>query len=177
MPIEIADKFGATRIASSGVFPVMSAPEASSGRIEAIFITRQRHGTPEAVAEARAVPRCGLEGHKNFVADGHKDPGKELTLIASEMLDLLAREHGIPLGGCESRRNVLTSGIDLNALVGREFQLGAVRAKGIRLCEPCSDLVAYTGKNVLPAMVHRGGLRAGILTEGLIRPGDPIRAL
>lgn len=147
------------------------------GRIESIYIVPQRHVAPELVPEAHLIPRCGVKGHKNFVPEGHKDPGKELTLIAREALEYLLKEHGIDLKPNETRRNVLTSGIDLNQLVGREFTIGSVRAKGVRLCEPCCDLVSYTGKQVLPALVHRGGLRAGILTEGTIRTGDAIRAV
>ncbi|MBI3830772.1 MAG: sulfurase [Planctomycetes bacterium] len=149
----------------------------TEGRVERIFIVPQRHVAPELVASAHLVPRCGVRGHKNFVPEGHTDPGKELTLIAREALEYLLKEHGLDLQPHETRRNVLTAGIDLNQLVGREFTIGAVRAKGVRLCEPCCDLVSYTGKQVLPALVHRGGLRAGILTEGTIRPGDIVRAV
>ncbi|MCZ7646072.1 MAG: MOSC domain-containing protein [Planctomycetota bacterium] len=149
----------------------------TEGRVEEIYIVPQRHVAPQRVSEVRLVPKCGVAGHKNFVPEGHKDPGKELTLIAREQLEWLRQNHGIDLHSNETRRNILTSGIDLNQLVGREFTIGSVRIKGIRLCQPCSDLVKYTSKEVLPGLVHRGGLRAGILTEGVIRPGDTIRAV
>jgi len=64
--------------------------------------------------------------------------------------------------------------VDLNARVGREFQIGEVRVLGIRLCEPCNYLAKTTFSEALKGLVHKGGLRAQILTEGILRPGDPI---
>jgi len=75
----------------------------------------------------------------------------------------------------EARRNVVTRDVPLNHLVGREFMLGEVRVRGIRLCEPCSHLQALVGLPVIKALRHRGGLRAQILTRGMIRVGDPVR--
>jgi MOSC domain-containing protein YiiM len=75
----------------------------------------------------------------------------------------------------EHRRNIITRGIDLNGLVGLEFSVGEVRCRGMRLCEPCTVVQRYAGRPVLRALVHRGGLRADILSEGTIKIGDPIR--
>ena len=75
----------------------------------------------------------------------------------------------------ETRRNVVTRNVALNHLVGREFQLGNVKVRGIRLCEPCEHLEGIVGRPVIKGLRHRGGLRAQILTEGLIRVGDPVR--
>ncbi len=83
---------------------------------------------------------------------------------------------GSHLTAPESRRNVVTRGIDLNALVGREFTIGSVRAFGQRLCEPCVHLQRLTRPGVIAGLVHQGGLRADILTEGEIRLEDPIAA-
>ena len=76
----------------------------------------------------------------------------------------------------ESRRNVATRGIDLNALVGREFRIGPVRAFGQRLCEPCVHLQRLTRPGVVAGLVHKGGLRADLLSGGEIRVGDRIEA-
>jgi MOSC domain-containing protein YiiM len=83
---------------------------------------------------------------------------------------------GSQLTAPESRRNVVTRGIDLNALVGREFTIGSVRALGQRLCEPCVHLQRLTRPGVIAGLVHQGGLRADILTDGEIRLGDRIAA-
>jgi MOSC domain-containing protein YiiM len=82
-----------------------------------------------------------------------------------------------PLTASEHRRNLVTRGIDLNGLVGREFTIGEVRCRGMRLCEPCTVVQRYAGRPVLRALVHRGGLRADILEDGEIRLGDPVRTL
>jgi MOSC domain-containing protein YiiM len=73
------------------------------------------------------------------------------------------------------RRNVVTRGIDLNALVGHEFWLGTVRCRGMRLCEPCVVIERYASRPVLRQLVHRGGLRADILQDGVIHVGDDVQ--
>ena len=62
----------------------------------------------------------------------------------------------------------------LNHLVGREFKIGEVTVRGVRLCEPCSHLEAVTGLEVREGLVHRGGLRCEILSEGEVRVGDAV---
>jgi MOSC domain-containing protein YiiM len=64
--------------------------------------------------------------------------------------------------------------VPLNHLVGREFQIGAVRLRGTRLCEPCAYLEGLTQKGVLAGLIHLGGLRAEIVTAGTIRVEDII---
>jgi MOSC domain-containing protein YiiM len=64
--------------------------------------------------------------------------------------------------------------VPLNHLVGREFQIGEVRLRGMRLCEPCDYLEGLTTKGVLAGLIHRGGLRADIVSGGIIRVGDTI---
>jgi MOSC domain-containing protein YiiM len=82
-----------------------------------------------------------------------------------------------PLEPDEHRRNVLTRGVALNQLVGHEFTIGAVRCRGMRLCEPCTVVQRYASRPVLRQLVHRGGLRADILEDGLISVGDVVRAV
>jgi MOSC domain-containing protein YiiM len=62
----------------------------------------------------------------------------------------------------------------LNHLVGREFHVGDVKIRGIRLCEPCDHLQRLTGASVIKGLLHRGGLRAQILSKGRIRVGDVV---
>jgi MOSC domain-containing protein YiiM len=99
--------------------------------------------------------------------------GIDLTLIEAEVLDRLALPSG-SLAPEEARRNVVTRGIDLNGLVGRRFAIGAVECLGQRLCEPCAHLQRLTEPDTLRALVHRGGLRADVLTDGVVRVGDEI---
>jgi MOSC domain-containing protein YiiM len=97
-------------------------------------------------------------------------PGSALTLIEAEVCE----SFDPPLEPSQHRRNVVTRGIDLNALVGLEFTVGEVRCRGMRLCEPCTVVQRHAGRPVLRALVHRGGLRADILHDGTIRVGDPV---
>ena len=69
---------------------------------------------------------------------------------------------------------MVTRGVALNHLVGRDFMIGDVKVRGIRLCEPCGHLEGLTGLPVIKALRHRGGLRAQILTAGVIRVGDAV---
>lgn len=148
------------------------------GSVVSIHVTGAAGQPMETVPEARAVAGRGLEGDRYFLGAGYYSPhpsegGRELTLIEAETLEALAA-HGIKLFAAESRRNIATSGAPLNHLVGREFQVGPVRMRGTRLCEPCKYLEGLTQAGVMAALIHRGGLRARILTDGLIRVGDPI---
>ena len=149
------------------------------GSLVAIQIGRQAEGRLESVPEVRAVPGKGLEGDRYFRGEGSfsKNPGggREVTLVATEMLSLLEREHGIRLDPAETRRNLVTSGVTLNDLVGKVFQVGGVRMRGVRLAEPCDHLERLTRPGVLKGLVHRAGLRADILDKGVLRVGDEIR--
>ncbi len=148
------------------------------GEVVAIHITSEATVLPQAVAEAHAVPNKGLDGDRYFDDAGTYSNlgrgGRDVTLIEAEALENLQREQGITLDAAASRRNILTRGVSLNDLVGREFRIGDVRLHGARLCEPCDHLNGLIGQNVLRGLVHSGGLRADVLTEGTIRVGDSL---
>lgn len=132
-----------------------------------------------SLAEAWAVPGKGLEGDRYFSRTGtwcyREDYYSEVTLIELETIDALRAERDISLDIGESRRNIVTQGVALNGLVGREFQVGGVLLKGERLCEPCRYLEKKTSQvGLQAALAHRGGLRAYVLTEGAIKVGDTI---
>jgi MOSC domain-containing protein YiiM len=143
------------------------------GRVEGIFIGSE--GTlPAPVESVAAVAGRGLEGNRYFFDVA--PPGRALTLIAAEALEGMAAETGVEITAAESRRNVLTRGIDLNALVGRRFRLGDVECLGIELCEPCRGLEEMTKPGVIKGLAHRGGLNADIVVGGEIRVGDAVTA-
>src|SRR5262249_4215891 len=108
--------------------------------------------------------------------DGNAPAGRALTLIAAEAVEAMEREHGISIEPRESRRNVVTRGIDVNALVGKTFHVGEVECLGVRLCEPCTDLQGMTKPGVIKGLAHRGGLNTDILSDGEIRVGDAVVA-
>src|SRR6266487_3697432 len=102
-----------------------------AGLVEAINIGPPEQ-LPAPVGSASAHAGKGLVGNRYYFDDGAK-PGQALTLIAAEALEAMASEHGIEITAAESRRNVLTRGIDLNALVGKRFRVGAVECVGVEL--------------------------------------------
>jgi MOSC domain-containing protein YiiM len=141
------------------------------GRVEGIFIAGEKRQLPVPVDRVRAVAGRGLEGNRHYYEQA--PPGRALTLIAAEALAEGASS-GVELGADESRRNVLTSGIELNALVGERFRVGDVECVGVELCEPCTTLEGLTRPGVIKAYVHRAGLNADILTDGEIVVGDAV---
>jgi MOSC domain-containing protein YiiM len=144
------------------------------GRVEEINIGPFGQ-VPAPVHSVEAHAGKGLAGNRYYFDDGAKpEPGQALTLIAAEALEGLAAEHGIELSAAESRRNVLTRGIDLNALVGKRFRVGSVECEGVELCEPCSSLQKMTQPGVIKGLLHRGGLNADILSDGVISVGDEV---
>jgi MOSC domain-containing protein YiiM len=148
-----------------------------SGRVEAIFLTAEHGELPAPVDRVRARAGRGLEGNRYYWPDGAAPPGRAVTLIASEAVEAVASEGDVSVEPAATRRNVLTRGIDVNALVGKRFRIGSVECEGVELCEPCQTLEAMTQPGVIKAFVHRGGLNADILTDGEISVGDPVTAV
>jgi MOSC domain-containing protein YiiM len=147
-----------------------------AGRIEGIYISPKKRLLPEPVDSVRALAGRGLEGNRYFF-DGDAPPGVALTLIAAEAVEALEREHGISIEPRESRRNLLTRDVDVNALVGKTFRIGEVECRGVELCEPCTTLQAMTKPGIIKGLAHRGGLNADILSDGEIRVGDAVVAV
>ena len=158
------------------------------GTVVSIHVASEASGQMKCITEVRAVPGRGLEGDRYFTGTGFYSKkssfgGREVTLIEIESVEALFRgvlnaegeRLGISLTAADTRRNIATSGVPLNHLVDREFHVGAVLMRGMRLCEPCKHLEDLTQHGVMSGLIHRGGLRAQILTEGLIRVADIVR--
>ena len=152
--------------------PYETAP--AVGTVAAILIAPDAEASLSRVAEAEALAGRGLAGDRYAAARGtFSAPGRgyELTLVEADVLD----EIKLPWEG--ARRNIVTRGISLNGLVGRRFRIGAVECVGRRLAEPCAHLEKLARPGLLRPLVHRGGLRADIITGGVIRLGDEIDAI
>jgi MOSC domain-containing protein YiiM len=152
----------------------------NTGTIEFIYIAPAATAPALLVKEAHAIPGVGLEGDRYALRQGtfyKPEPDFELTLIEVEAIEALKRDYNVDLPPSEARRNLVTRGVALNHLVGRDFQIGEVKAHGIRLCEPCAHLQRLTGRQLIKGLRHRGGLRAQILTPGAIRIGDALSSL
>lgn len=155
--------------------PRLDAP-LGTGAVDRICVFASPGAPADLPERAAAIPGQGLAGDRYVSGTGtfpSGPPGSALTLIEREVCD----SFDPPLRPDEHRRNIVTKGIELNALVGYEFTVGEVRCRGMRLCEPCTVVDRYASRPVLRALVHRGGLRADILLAGEIRLGDPVGAI
>ncbi|HET9740277.1 MAG TPA: MOSC domain-containing protein [Solirubrobacteraceae bacterium] len=163
--------------------PSAAAASPGAGTVEAIVVAPEAEASTVQVDRAMARAGRGLEGDRYFDQRGTFSNaygrGHDLTLIEAEVLDSVELPAG-RLAPEDARRNLVTRGIDLNALVGKPFRVGDVECFGQRLCEPCAHLerlTAAAGKSgTLPALIHKGGLRADVLSDGAIRVGDEIAA-
>lgn len=146
------------------------------GTVTAIHLAPGFGEPVHPVERVEAVAGTGLVGDRYF--EPGAEPARQLTLVEAEELQRLADEHGIALPPGGSRRQLTTTGVRLNDLVGRRFRVGPVECRGIELCEPCNDLRKATGEpGLLRAFVHRAGLNAELVTSGEIAVGDAVTPL
>ena len=149
-----------------------------NGEVVAIFIAPEKSVPLVSQNEVHAVADKGLEGDRYFKQVGtysnRPEPGRQVTLIEAEAIEALKRDLSIDLSLGESRRNIVTRGVPLNHLVGKEFRVGFVTMRGTRLTEPCAYLESLTKAGVRSGLEHRAGLSAQILDGGTIRVGDSI---
>jgi MOSC domain-containing protein YiiM len=154
--------------------------EPATGRVELIAVAAEKERPMRAVERAVAHAGRGLEGDRYFDGAGTFSNaaarGHDLTLIAAETLDALVLPSGERIAYEDARRNVVTRGIDLDALIGRRFRIGDVECVGQRRCEPCAHLERLTAPGALRELVHRGGLRADVVTGGTIAVGAQVTA-
>ena len=150
----------------------------SNGVVVSIHVAATASGPMASVSEIRAVAGKGLDGDRYFARAGtysdQPGSGRDVTLIEIEAIEALKRDYEIELNAKDTRRNIATRGVALNHLIGREFEVGEVTLRGSRLCDPCSHLEKLTAKGAMRGLIHRGGLRAEILTDGMIKVGDTI---
>jgi len=158
------------------------------GTVVSLHIAQEASAPMTCITEVRAFPGRGLEGDRYFTGTGFYSKtssygGREVTLIEIESVEALfsgvlnadGEQLGVKVTAAETRRNIATCRVPLNHLVDREFYVAAVLMRGTRLFEPCKHLEDLTQHGVMSGLIHRGGLRAQILTEGLIRVGDIVR--
>lgn len=144
----------------------------------AVHIADDEGGEVRELPEVRAVAGRGLEGDRYFNMSGKFarkwDPGNEVTLVEAEAIEALRRDYDIDISDGATRRNIMTRGVPLNHLVGREFRVGETVLRGERLCDPCGYLESLTTPGIRKGLTHRGGLNAAIVSGGMIRKGDRV---
>lgn len=147
------------------------------GLVERIYIGAEATEPMTERWEVRALDGKGLEGDRYAEGRGtfsnKPATGRHVTLVEAEAIEAVAKTKDI--GFDVTRRNIVTRGVPLNHLVDKEFTVGEVVLRGMRLCEPCSHLSRLAGDEELKtAFLHRGGLRAEIVKGGSISVKDPI---
>jgi len=150
------------------------------GEIVGIFVAPSAGRPMEARTTATAEAQRGLTGDRYAERTGTYSQDtrvpRDVTLIEREAVDAVnveLRAHGVEIAEAETRRNLVTTGVPLNHLVGRTFRVGAVLLRGVKLAEPCAYLEQLLGRpGVREAFVHRGGLRCEVVAGGDIRVGD-----
>jgi len=148
-------------------------------KILSIYISPEKAKPLQSMSYVEVIAGLGIEGDRYFSKSGtfsaKSSDGRNITLIESEALEALERDYGISIEPGEHRRNLVTQGIALNHLVGKTFTVGDVTLKGVKLCEPCGHLEKLTAKEgIRNGLIHRGGLRADVLSDGVVRVGDEI---
>lgn len=144
--------------------------------IEHIFIAPEKGAQVQALPAVVAIAERGLKGDRYSNDLNRKNAGQQVTLIEAEAIEGFVAETGLAMAPHEPRRNLVTRGIDLNALVGKRFKIGECEFEGIELCEPCATWGRNTHLEVVRFFVHRGGLNARIVKGGTISVGSSIAA-
>ena len=153
-----------------------------TGTLEHIYLVAEKRGETEAREKIELEAGLGIVGDryhtyaKSCLAAEVPVPENHLSLIDKSVLDDFlanqAKDSGLEYA--DFRRSLITSGVDLNALVDKEFMVGTARCRGIELCEPCAFLAATVHRGVLPGLVNRGGLRAIIIKSGNAEIGSAV---
>ena len=157
----------------------MANVDPGTGSVVALFIVDRRAAPMKKVEQLNALAGQGIEGDRYFLGTGtyskKPEPGRQVTLIKSEVLDWLRDEFDITVKPEESRRNVLTQGIEINELIGTEFFVGPVRLRAHRLTQPCLYLEKLLGQpGLYKELWDNGGISCEILSDGIVKEGDII---
>lgn len=148
----------------------------TAGEIRTIHIARKQGGTMETIEQAELIAGGGIRGEAHF---GSKWAPGQLTFIAEEQIAYF-NANGLPIRSIDTRRNIATAGVDLNALVRQRFCIGDAVIEGLELCEPCATIGNrladdnHTPRDIVAKLLHRAGLRARILQGGTVAVGDSI---
>ena len=143
------------------------------GKVLEIGISENKNNKIVNVNHVEAVKGKGLVGEKHFKKDNEKRC--QITLIEIENINHYNKITGTEIPAINFLRNIVTEGIKLNVLVGKEFFIGAVKVKAHDLCRPCKNLQeSLQQKNTVKELIYTGGLRCEILSSGKIFIDDQI---
>ena len=152
-----------------------------TGHLLEIWLTPEAATPMRRVDSARLISGVGVEGDRYALGGGtwadYPDLEKQVTLIDADAVAAVARETGSTLSPGDTRRNLVTRGLDLPSLVGTWFTVGDALLFGMKRCPPCTHLERLTGVRLIKPMVHRGGINAAVFCGAVIEEGDVVRAL
>jgi MOSC domain-containing protein YiiM len=154
-------------------------PDGSSGSVVEIWLAGAAAEPMRRVTAVEAVAGRGLAGDRYALGGGtwaqYPDLEKQVTLIDRDDVAAVAAETASGLSPGDTRRNIVTTGIDLASLVGQWFTVGDALLFGMKRCPPCTHLERLTGVRLIKAMVDRGGINAAVFVAGPIRGGDAVQ--
>lgn len=158
--------------------------------IKSIYVAKSPSCSQQSLESVFVYAGKGIVGDRNY---GHKkEPGQNITLIELEEIQRFNQDYGQTIDESDTRRNIITQGVRLNDLVGKQFTIGEVTLLGTELCEPCSklgkqlsdqssnhskhqpDKQALTSAQVVKGFLNKGGLRCNVLSNGKLEVGMPI---
>lgn len=116
----------------------------------------------------------GIVGDRYSKASNRRGPDYQLSLIEIENIAAFNALYGTQLLPDALRRNVVTSGVRLNDLCGKQFKVGSVLLEGLELCEPCRLVKVRTDPRALEFFMGKGGLRTRVLSDGVLEVGASI---
>jgi MOSC domain-containing protein YiiM len=143
--------------------------------VKAMFISPERAGKILSISEAILFAGKGIEGDRYFEDKNRPTPDYEISFMESEKIDEYNSTNPKKIEYWQPRRNILTIGVDLNALVGQKFQINECIFEGLLLCEPCVLLEERTHPKAIKWFIRKGGLRAKIIHGGRIKTGDKFK--
>ena len=150
------------------------------GTIDGIYIAAQNGDLIQGHKQVAVKAGKGIVGDRYYSETGNNrssykgEPDWEITLIEAEVVEAFNRSEGHQFHVSDFRRNLVTRDVELNKLVGKRFSISGTLFYGVQLCEPCASLQQRLGVSILPELVGKGGLRAQILSNGVLTVGDSV---
>lgn len=131
------------------------------------------HGLPAGdhqmleLEEVKCVAGSGLAGDRFY--DYKPEYKGQATFFSMEVHERLQEQFGKVYSPAAYRRNILVSGVDLNSLIGKEFEVGGVRFLGTGEAAPCYWMDQAAAPGAHQALEGHGGLRVKILSDGVLQ--------
>ena len=139
-----------------------------------IAISRTFKSKMKSVNSAESIAGKGIINDRHFKENNEKK--SQITLIEIESINHYNKIAGTSISPINFRRNIITEGVKLNALLGTTFLIGKIKVKAHDLCRPCKYLQeTLDQKKLVKELWNMGGLRCEIINSGKIFVNDEIK--